>query len=140
MVSAVPTVIEGSGGTSSNRSGGGSAGLSTSDPAAVRNWLASHHPKQLALLDKFEIELRLGRLATTSDGNVLAVGTGAASTSDRLLVTLKTVQLMKTMIGSTRWRNAAQLLALLRGLGRELHEVGGKCCTMGKKKKREKVT
>jgi translation initiation factor eIF-2B subunit beta len=106
-----------------------SGGLSTSDPAAVRSWLAKKHPKQLALLDKFEIELRLGRLSTTTassskdDGGVIAVG--ATSTSDRLMVTRRTVALLKQIIGSTRWRNAAELLVLLKGLGRELHEVGG---------------
>jgi translation initiation factor eIF-2B subunit beta len=112
-----------------------SGGLSSSDPAAVRSWLAKKHPKQLALLDKFEIELRLGRLSTTTttvssstssskdEGGVIAVG--ATSTSDRLVVTRRTVALLKQIIGSTRWRNAAELLVLLRGLGRELHEVGG---------------
>jgi translation initiation factor eIF-2B subunit beta len=106
-----------------------SGGLSTSDPAAVRSWLAKKHPKQLALLDKFEIELRLGRLSTTTassskdEGGVIAVG--ATSTSDRLMVTRRTVALLKQIIGSTRWRNAAELLVLLKGLGRELHEVGG---------------
>lgn len=99
--------------------GGGDGGLSTSDPAAVREWLAQHHPKQLSQLDKFEIELRLGRLSSTPSKG------GEVMTSDRLLVTLRTVELLKHMIGATRWRNAAQLLALLRGLGRELHEVGG---------------
>ena len=105
--------------------------LSNSDPAAVRSWLAKKHPKQLALLDKFEMELRLGRLSTASsssssshdDGGVIAVG--ATSSSDRLLVTRRTVALLKQIIGSTKWQNAAELLVLLRGLGRELHEVGG---------------
>ncbi|CAB9514021.1 factor eIF-2B subunit beta [Seminavis robusta] len=105
----------------------GSNSLSTSDPAAVRSWLSKHHPKQLALLDKFEIELRLGRLSSTTkagpDGVIAAVG--ATSTSDRLLVTRRTVGLLKHIIGATRWKNGAQLLVLLRGLGRELHEVGG---------------
>ena len=98
------------------------AALHSDDPVAVRNWLASHHPKQLSLLDKFEIELRLGRLSST---NTKGEGVLGASTSDRLFVTLRTVELLKHVIGATRWRNAAQLLALLRGLGRELHEVGG---------------
>jgi translation initiation factor eIF-2B subunit beta len=94
--------------------------LLSSDPRAVRQWLSSNHPKQLQLLDKFEIELRLGRLAA------IAPTTGEeVATSDRLLVTLRTVELLKHIIGQTRWRNAAQLLALLRGLGRELHQVGG---------------
>jgi translation initiation factor eIF-2B subunit beta len=35
------------------------------------------------------------------------------------------VELLKALIGTSRWRNAAQLLLLLRGLGRELHAVGG---------------
>mgnify|MGYP000252025120 CR=1 FL=1 len=98
--------------------------LLTSDPSAVRAWLAKHHPKQMNELDKFEIELRLGRLSSVvnKDG---VIPVGATSTSDRLLVTLRTVQLLKHIIGATRWKNAAQLLDLLRGLGRELHDVGG---------------
>jgi translation initiation factor eIF-2B subunit beta len=50
---------------------------------------------------------------------------GAFSTSDRRLVTSRTVELLKTLVGATRWKNGAQLLTLLRGIGRELHAVGG---------------
>lgn len=115
--------------TSASTDGG--SGLSTSDPAAVRSWLQKHHPKQLSQLDKFEIELRLGRLSNTSSSSTAKTGSGEqpesaiSSTNDRLLVTLRTVELLKQIIGATRWKNAAQLLDLLRGLGRELHEVGG---------------
>ena len=44
---------------------------------------------------------------------------------DRRALARRTVEIMKTMIGSTRWRTPAQLVALLRGLGRELHSAGG---------------
>lgn len=81
-------------------------------PSKVREWLsAPHHSKQLALLDQFEMELRLGRLATTS--------------KDRRAITVRTVELLKFMIGGTRWRTPAELLQLLRGLGRELQMAGG---------------
>jgi len=105
--------------------------LSTSEPATVRNWLASHHPKQLAQLDKFEIEWRLGRLSNTNATSVATYShdpdtiASMPSANDRLLVTLRTVELLKHIIGATRWKNAAQLLNLLRGLGKDLHEVGG---------------
>jgi translation initiation factor eIF-2B subunit beta len=35
------------------------------------------------------------------------------------------VQLFKILVGSTKWRTAAQLMTLLKGLGRELHAAGG---------------
>jgi len=91
-------------------------GLSSSDPAAVREWLQQNHKKQLALLDKFLVELRFGRLFRSVSSN------GAI---DRRMAAHQTVGLLRQMIGSTRWRTAAQLLHLLRGLGREMHAVGG---------------
>jgi translation initiation factor eIF-2B subunit beta len=104
--------------------------LTSSDPTHVRAWLAANHPKQLALLDHFELELRLGRLTTSSTAaarSSLPTGeyAGTFGTTDRRLVTSRTVELLKSLIGSTRWKNAAQLLLLLRGLGCELHSVGG---------------
>ena len=90
--------------------------LDSSDPAVVRAWLP---PKQLALLDKFLIELRLGRLSSAENpANIMQF-------SDRRLVTHRTVELLRHVIGSTRWKSPAQLLCLLRGLGRELHAAGG---------------
>lgn len=95
-----------------------------SDPSVVRSWLAApYHAKQLALLDKFEIELRLGRLATPSGAASATSSTGPRM--DRRAVTVRTVELLKTMIGGTRWRTPAELVNLLRGLGRELHSAGG---------------
>lgn len=91
-------------------------GLSSSDPAVVREWLQQNNKKQLALLDKFLIELRLGRLFRPES---------STDAIDRRLVTHQTVGLIRQMIGSTKWRSAAQLLHLLRGLGREIHAVGG---------------
>lgn len=97
-----------------------------SDPAVVRIWLsAPYHAKQLALLDKFEIELRLGRLTTTSGASSSAVSSSTGRRMDRRAVTVRTVELVKTMIGGTRWRTPAELVNLLRGLGRELHSAGG---------------
>jgi translation initiation factor eIF-2B subunit beta len=87
----------------------------TTNPALVREWLGSNHPKSLALLDKFEIELRLGRLSRR-------VHKGSA---DRRLMSVQTVELVRQMIGSTRWKTPAELMALLRGLGQELHAAGG---------------
>lgn len=42
-----------------------------------------------------------------------------------MALTLRTVEILKTMIGSTRWKSPAQLLALLRGIGREADVAGG---------------
>jgi translation initiation factor eIF-2B subunit beta len=79
----------------------------------VREWLREKHPKQLAILSQFEIQLRMGRL-TSSD-----------HPETRLSLIIRTVDILKTMIGSTRWKSPAQLLALLRGIGREVDAVGG---------------
>ncbi|KAL7522954.1 hypothetical protein ACHAWX_007697 [Stephanocyclus meneghinianus] len=102
------------------------------DPKNVRRWLQSNHPKQFALLDNFEIELRLGRFSSSREGSSIASGAQGSSTSsryqygrDRRLVTTRTVELLRAIIGPTRWKTAAQLLTLLRGLGNELHAAGG---------------
>lgn len=117
---------------------GESANLTSSDPSHVRAWLAQTSPKMLASLDQFELELRLGRLTTSStaaarSSSITAMtltssrdaGAAMFSTSDRRLVTSRTLELLKKIIGGTKWKSAAQLLLLLRGLGRELHSVGG---------------
>lgn len=94
-----------------------------SDPSAVRAWLAApYHTKQLALLDRFEIELRLGRLANSTTSTMPHT---AGPRMDRRAVTVRTVELLKNMIGGTRWKTPADLVNLLRGLGRELHSAGG---------------
>ena len=95
------------------------------DPSVVRAWLkAPYHAKQLALLDKFEMELRLGRLTATSAGATSSISSSGPR-MDRRAVTVRTVELLKTMIGGTRWRTPAELVSLLRGVGRELHSAGG---------------
>lgn len=91
--------------------------LSSSDPVKVREWLQHQQPKSLALFDKFLMELRLGRLSQSAGQ--------PSSSNDRMLLTRRTVELIKHLIGSTRWKSAAQLLCLLRGLGRELYATGG---------------
>jgi len=97
-----------------------------SGPTMVRDWLKVNHRKQLALLDKFLLELRLGRLISESTSSATTPTTSQQqSVTDRLMVTHRTVELLRHIIGSTRWRNAAQLLCLLRGVGRELHGAGG---------------
>jgi translation initiation factor eIF-2B subunit beta len=105
------------------------------DPANVRRWLQANHPKQLALLDKFQIELRLGRFSSSHEPAKGQVGRNIGSNSsthqtyqygkERRLVTSHTVELLRSIIGPTRWKTAAQLLTLLRGLGNELHDAGG---------------
>lgn len=108
------------------------------DPANVRRWLQANHPKQLALLEKFQIDLRLGRIlssTTPSGGGGDEAGSNIGSNSsthqkyqygkERRLVTSHTVELLRSIIGPTRWKTAAQLLTLLRGLANELHDVGG---------------
>lgn len=97
-------------------------GLTSSDPTAVREWLQQHHRKQLALLDRFLLELRLGRVRSST---VERQGLSMIQFSDRLMTTLRTVELLRHVIGSTRWRSPAQLLCLLKGLGREIHAAGG---------------
>ncbi len=105
---------------------------SLSTPNNVRSWLVSY-PKEIARLDKFEVELRLGRLSTSSKSETkglsyqgeLSKNFGGVASGDRRLVTVRTVELLRTLIGNTKWQNAAQLMTLLRGIGRELHAAGG---------------
>ena len=126
--------------------------LTSSNPSNVRKWLSQHHPKQLKLLSQFEMELRLGRLSTSStfsarnissaqaedpnsnpksksnNTNTSSFRDGCSSNiggQDRRLVTKRTVELLRTLIGSTKWKTASELLMLLRGLGRELYSAGG---------------
>lgn len=102
-----------------------------SHPNTVRTWLVTHHPKQIALIDKFEMELRLGRLSASSKSKKspmspeISKNYGGVTARDRRLVTFRTVELLRTLIGNTKWKNAVQLMALLRGIGKELHAAGG---------------
>eukprot|EP00934_Nitzschia_sp_Nitz4_P002077 Nitzschia sp. Nitz4//scaffold13_size275219//39226//40767//NITZ4_000844-RA/size275219-processed-gene-0.74-mRNA-1//1//CDS//3329535924//2077//frame0 len=87
------------------------------DPLSVREWLSPpFHGKPLAALDALEMDLRLGRLTTTATPH---------GPMDRRVVTVRTIELLKTMIGGTRWRTPAELVSLFRGLGRILHAAGG---------------
>lgn len=92
--------------------------LTSSDPAVVRAWLERHHRKQLALLDKFLSELRLGRLGTDDQ-------------DDRRKVVLQTVELLKHILGPTSWKSAADLLMILKAIGYELQQAGGREPAMG---------
>ncbi|KAL3915995.1 MAG: hypothetical protein SGILL_005381 [Bacillariaceae sp.] len=89
-----------------------------SDAWSVREWLREKHPKQLALLSQFEMQLRMGRLSSSSSSS-------PQDQDGRLALTLRTVDILKTLIGSTRWKSPAQLLAILRGFGREADAAGG---------------
>ena len=106
------------------------------DPHNARRWLQTYHPKQLALLNNFEISLRLGRFSTRgcdgpeSGSNAQQQQQQASSSKyqygkERRVITTRTVELLRSIIGSTKWGTAAQLLTLLRGLGNELHAAGG---------------
>jgi translation initiation factor eIF-2B subunit beta len=93
-------------------------GLTSSDPNDVREWLyQSGHRKQIALLDKFLIELRRGRM-------ISSIRAANANQSTSLLIAHRIVNLLRHMIGSTNWRSAADLLCILRGTGRELQVNG----------------
>lgn len=91
------------------------------DPNDIRKWLAANHPKHLSILEKFEVDLKLGRLSINSS----VQQRGMLASTDRLSLVTRTLELLKVLIGSTRWKNAAELLLLLRGIGRELHAFGG---------------
>ncbi|KAL7552305.1 hypothetical protein ACHAWF_015539 [Thalassiosira exigua] len=123
----------------SNPPGGGAPlPANLDDPANVRRWLQKHHPKQLALLDNFEISLRLGRFGADASGKSAAPQGGGGPRGDvgpapsryqygreRRLLTTRTVDLLRAIVGPARWKTPAQLLTLLRGLGNELHAAGG---------------
>jgi len=103
------------------------------DPANVRRWLQTYHPKQLALLDDFEISLRLGRFSSRGcDADAPSSPSSSRSEHqtyqygrERRFTTTATVELLRAIIGPTKWKTAAQLLTLLRGLGNELQAAGG---------------
>jgi translation initiation factor eIF-2B subunit beta len=89
--------------------------LCEEDDIPIREWLTQQkHTKQLALLDKFCLELRRGppseSVSSTSFGLV----------DHRLLLTIRTVELLRNLIGGTKWKTPAVLLDLLRGVGREV--------------------
>eukprot|EP00529_Nitzschia_sp_RCC80_P018605 CAMPEP_0113471112 /NCGR_PEP_ID=MMETSP0014_2-20120614/16808_1 /TAXON_ID=2857 /ORGANISM="Nitzschia sp." /LENGTH=501 /DNA_ID=CAMNT_0000363733 /DNA_START=43 /DNA_END=1548 /DNA_ORIENTATION=- /assembly_acc=CAM_ASM_000159 len=85
----------------------------------VRRWLKDRHPKQLMILERFETDLATHAGVTGSTGNT-------SGKDLRLAKALKTIELLKIMIGSTRWKNPAQLVAILKALGRELDSAGGR--------------
>uniref|UniRef100_A0A7S3LDB3 Translation initiation factor eIF2B subunit beta n=1 Tax=Amphora coffeiformis TaxID=265554 RepID=A0A7S3LDB3_9STRA len=95
-----------------------SSEITSSDPAVVRAWLEKHHRKQLALLDKFLTELRLGRLA--------GAGNDDDNPDDRRKVVLQTVELLKHLLGPTSWKSAAELLSILKAIGYEMNQAGGR--------------
>ena len=110
------------------------AAANLDDPANVRRWLRTNHPRQLALLNDFEVGSRLGRTSASSSssrgggGDTTVVGSSSAAGGsgtyrygrERLPMAARTVELLRSIVGATRWTNAAQLLTLLRGLGNEL--------------------
>lgn len=87
----------------------------------VRRWLEEHHRKHLALLDRFLLELRRGRIAQFKPGE----SSSGSVTQDRRIVIHRTVDLLRHMVGSTKWKNPAQLHLLLRGVGHELQTAFG---------------
>jgi len=82
-------------------------------PKDVRVWIGKQSVKQLKVLDKFLLDLRLGRL------NDKATPYG---TTDRLKLMEQTVQVLQLLIGQTKWNHPASLLTILKGLGLELSQ------------------
>ena len=79
------------------------------DPANVRRWLQTYHPKQLALLDNFEISLRLGRFSSRGCENTTnSTNSGSSSSTnnsgtyqygrERRLITTRTVDLLRPLL------------------------------------------
>jgi translation initiation factor eIF-2B subunit beta len=84
--------------------------LSSSDPEQMRGWLRHHsHRKQLIMLDHFLDQLQRQRMTQQT-----------YVPDRRRMMAQTTVNLLRNMIGSTTWKTAAELLHLLRGIGREL--------------------
>ena len=83
----------------------------------VREWMGH---SQVAVLDRFLLMLRQGRLTSNP-----AAPKQSVLSQDRRIVTHRTVDLLRQLIGATKWKSPAQLLSLLRGVGCELHAAGG---------------
>lgn len=79
----------------------------------IRSSWMKHSPKAVQLLDKFQMDLRLGRLSHSSKN------------PDRRILTVKTVELVRQLIHLVRWNTPAQLMAFLKQIGQELHKAGG---------------
>lgn len=103
--------------SSSNELGEGV--LTSSNPVEVRKWLSSHsgQRKVLVLLDKFLVDLNRGRLLSYAPSS-------NSNQSTSLLTAHRVVNLLRHLIGSTYWKSAAELICLVRGIGRELHMSG----------------
>jgi translation initiation factor eIF-2B subunit beta len=95
----------------------------TIDQVPVREWLVLHHRKQLTLLDKFLLDLRVGRLANNNSSNYH--NHNNVSFPDRRVIVHKTLEVLRQFIGGTKWKSAAHLLTLLRWVGHELHQATG---------------
>ena len=95
--------------------------LTSSSPKHIRSWLAENHPKQLTLLDKFEMEYLRNKIIIDD-----SITPSKAKANDRILTTLRTVEFLRSMIGSTKWKTGGQLLLFMKGLGKELHYAA--CC------------
>ena len=99
----------------------------------TREWLQQRHRHQLALLDRFLLDLRRGKLAQSRRDNTIennsngggGTGNNCFLSQDRRIVTHRTVDLVRHLIGGTKWKSPAQLLSLLRGVGCELQAAGG---------------
>lgn len=115
--------------------------LTSSSPKHIRSWLQENHPKQLTLLDKFEMEYLRNKIGISTDDYITSTSASSSNSNDetststsgtqlkcndRILTTLRTVEFLKSMIGSTKWRTGGQLLLLCKGLGKELHYAA--CC------------
>jgi len=101
-------------------------------------WLKHNHPKHLLALDKFEIQLRLGKLSTSSTAVARSTDSALSADPNSIVkdnifgkwrnwryVIFQMVELLRTIVGKTRWNMEGQLIMILRGLGKNLHSAGG---------------
>jgi translation initiation factor eIF-2B subunit beta len=102
--------------------GGALRRLESAHPTKVRQWLRQTHKSQpssiLALWDAFLHELRV-------KNSYAPLSASSSNQSGRELALLKTLNLLRHLIGATPWKTASEVLYLLRGLGRELEAACG---------------
>lgn len=128
--------------------------LSSSDMESTKRWLMRHgHGKQLHLMGSFLHELRVARMIpilqpsqsqqqpqtaqqqqqqqhpsdqqSSTSASALVENANANANDPRWALVHKTVNFLRHMIGSTSWKTAAEVLCLLRCLGRELQIATG---------------
>jgi len=112
------------------------SGPHSGHPPHVRQWLAEFHPRQLALLDQFLLDLRFAAARPPTSAPPLSgrpdrlsrtnTNDGSDGRSrNRRLISLVCIELLKNLLGPTKWTTPAHLMYILSAVGTEVHRAAG---------------